>query len=527
MKTNTPSDIKLSHLFDDSSIKKQLQYSFLFSFLFLFIAHSARFFNLAYTNDSLQIYQATDAYWQIHLGRWGQVLYCKLRGTIVVPYVIGLLCGLYISCAAFLITRMFNIQKKIYIAILCMFMTCNEALNSLNATFINSSDIIMFSMLLSVISVFFWNRWRFGFLLSAPLLTLSLSLYQADLQTAILLILLILFVNLLSTRDVNKTFVFKGLKGASYILAGILLYMVSLPIVYKHTQVTPSTHFNNVFSGNFLRTLFPRIIKTWAQPFEFILNPHALHPRLTSILFIVLISWTVILAFMYIFRVHKSHISKVILLLILLLLPFATNFSFFLSEITRERMTYAYSIIAVLPIVLTSKIIDSHSFRYSLIIHSIFLALSGLLFFNNLVYGNEYYIRRELEFDSTLSLMTRVVDRIEQTPGYTRDTNVVFIGTLYDSPLAMTRSGFEHIGERDDSNTTNVYAPSAPEKYYWYFWQILGYPLNLADEFTHQRLSAKKEVRTMPVFPEEGCIQFVDDILVVKLGYVYIPPEFL
>ena len=190
-------------------------------------------------------------------------------------------------------------------------------------------------------------------------------------------------------------------------------------------------------------------------------------------------------------------------------------------------MTYAYSIIAVLPIVLTSKIIDSHSFRYSLIIHSIFLALSGLLLFNNLVYGNEYYIRRELEFDSTLSLMTRVVDRIEQTPGYTRDTNVVFIGTLYDSPLAMTRSGFEHIGERDDSNTTNVYAPSAPEKYYWYFWQILGYPLNLADEFTHQRLSAKKEVRTMPVFPEEGCIQFVDDILVVKLGYVYIPPEFL
>lgn len=527
MKTNTPSDIKLSHLFDDSSIKKQLQYSFLFSFLFLFIAHSARFFYLAYTNDSLQIYQATDANWQFYLGRWGQVLYCKLRGTIVAPYVIGLLCGLYISCAAFLIIRMFNIQEKIYIAILCMFMTCNEALNSLNATFINFSDIIMFSMLLSVTSVFFWNRWRFGFLLSAPLLTLSISLYQADLQTSIYLVLLILLIRLLESKTVDRAFFIRGITAVSFMIAGLLLYKLSLSIVSSQTQITTIDHLNNLFSDSFLSTLFPRVLRTWMQPFSFILNPHALHPKCTAAFYLLLIAWTLFLVLEAIFQVRRTPASILFSFLILLILPFSMNFSAFLADITRERMTYAYSLFVILPLVLMSKKLPSFSANRKFLVQGSLLAISGLLFFNNLVYGNEYYIRRNLEFDSTLSLMTRVIDRIEQTPGYTRDTKVDIIGTLYDSPLAMTRSGFEHVGERSDPNTSNVYAPSAPEKYYWYFWQILGYPLNLVDEFTHQQLFSKKEVRTMPVFPDEGCIQFVDDILVVKLGYVYIPPEFL
>lgn len=527
MKANTPSGNNLSRIIDDPAIKEQLRCTLFFSFLFLFLAHSARFFNLAYTNDSLQINQATDAQWQFYLGRWGQVLYCRLRGTIAAPYVIGLLCGLYIGLAAFLIIRMFRIQEKAYIAVLCLFMTCNEALNSLNATFINSSDTIMCSMLLSVLSVYFWNRWRYGFLLSAPLMTLSLSLYQADLQTAICLVLLILLLRLLESKTVDKAFFIRGITAVFFMIAGLLLYKLSLSIVSRHTQITTAEHLNTLFSDSFLSTLFPRALRTWMQPFSFILKPHALHPKGTAALFLLLIAWTLILVLDAIFRVRRTPASLLFSFLILLILPFGMNFSVFLADVTRERMTYAYSLIVILPLVLMSKKLPPFSANRKFLVQGSLLAISGLLFFNNLVYANEYYIRRNLEFDSTLSLMTRVIDRIEQTPGYTRDTKVDIIGTLYDSPLAMTRSGFEHIGERNDPNTTNVYAPSAPEKYYWYFWQILGYPLNLVDEFTHYQLFSKKEVRTMPVFPEEGCIQFVDDILIVKLGYVYIPPDFL
>ena len=332
MVLKTRSGISLSRVIDDPSLKEQLRCCLFFSFLFLFIAHSARYFNLAYTNDSLQIYQATDAQWQIYLGRWGQVLYCRLRGTIAAPYVIGLLSGLYISLAAFLIIRMFHIQEKAYIAVLCLFMTCNEALNSLNATFINSSDTIMLSMLLSVLSVYFWNKWRFGFFLSASLLTLSLSLYQADLQTAICLVLLILLILLLESRTVDKDFFIRGMKAVAFMIVGLLLYKLSLTIVSRHTQITTVEHLNNLFSDSFLSTLFPRMLRTWMQPFSFILNPHTLHPKCTTVFYFLLIAWTLILVLDAIFRVQIPPISRLISFLILLILPFGMNFSAFLQH---------------------------------------------------------------------------------------------------------------------------------------------------------------------------------------------------
>lgn len=38
--------------------------------------------------------------------------------------------------------------------------------------------------------------------------------------------------------------------------------------------------------------------------------------------------------------------------------------------------------------------------------------------FDRGIYANQMYLKKDLEYDATLSVMTRVVDRIEQVEGY-------------------------------------------------------------------------------------------------------------
>jgi len=140
---------------------------------------------------------------------------------------------------------------------------------------------------------------------------------------------------------------------------------------------------------------------------------------------------------------------------------------------------------------------------------------------NNVVFANQMYIRRDLEFQSTLSLMTRAIDRAENTEGYEPGvTPVAIVGTMYDSPLAMTRPGFEHLTPQSDLFNDNLYAISSESFYPWYFWQILGYPFNLVSEFERGQIAASDAVRQMPAFPARGCCRMMDGTLVLKLGEV-------
>lgn len=96
----------------------------------------------------------------------------------------------------------------------------------------------------------------------------------------------------------------------SFMIVGLLLYKLSLTIVSHYTQITTGEHLNNLFYDGFLSTLFPRTLRTWIQPFSFILNPHTLHPKCTAVFYFLLIAWTLILVLDAIFRVRRTPISR-------------------------------------------------------------------------------------------------------------------------------------------------------------------------------------------------------------------------
>ena len=145
------------------------------------------------------------------------------------------------------------------------------------------------------------------------------------------------------------------------------------------------------------------------------------------------------------------------------------------------------------------------------------MLLIGLVLYGNVRFSNGMYVKKNLEFDGYLSLMTRVVGRIEATPGYEPgETPVLFVG------LPKT---FNHVipGFKDYWNVTGMTGSSPiyttePSRFQAYFDYVMSLPIVLADGETRERLLADEGVRAMPCYPTEGFLAFRDGTLVVKLG---------
>ncbi|MDY3831958.1 MAG: hypothetical protein SOZ79_05715, partial [Candidatus Ventricola sp.] len=131
--------------------------------------------------------------------------------------------------------------------------------------------------------------------------------------------------------------------------------------------------------------------------------------------------------------------------------------------------------------------------------------------------SNQVYLKKNLEFESTLSLMSRVIQRIEETEGYVPGyTPVAILGTPEDSVFSVERKGFEHLSALDAASGS--YAISTDEDMIWYCWEVLGYPLNFVSTFELEQIGQSDAARALPAFPDEGCCTFIGETLVIRLS---------
>lgn len=124
---------------------------------FNIIAHGYRFVNLMFNGDSLLIYQ-TDQNWKYSIGRIFQPFYWKLRGDLVAPMLIATLAVFYFTAALVLIVRMFKLQNKLHIALLCALLAVNITTTSTFATDFHEGDTYMLALLCATLCVTLFRK---------------------------------------------------------------------------------------------------------------------------------------------------------------------------------------------------------------------------------------------------------------------------------------------------------------------------------------------------------------------------------
>ena len=129
--------------------------------------------------------------------------------------------------------------------------------------------------------------------------------------------------------------------------------------------------------------------------------------------------------------------------------------------------------------------------------------------------ANQLFFKKDMNRQANLSMMTRVTEDIEEYDGYVREkTPVLFIGTPTHQ-LAAYKVMPALSGYTGDHHYSQISHEHIFPVYYQYVMQLR---IKLCDGQRKEELQADERVKQMPTYPQEGSIQMIDDILVVKLS---------
>lgn len=488
--------------------------------VFFVMAHLYCYVNTMYSHDSLMVYQADDG-WQISLGRFLQPLYWKLRGRITAPFLMGLLSFLWLVLAVILVVKILEIKGKIETALVCGVLSTSIAVTLLNASFVHQTDNYMLAFLFSVLCVWVTVSFRFGFLPGAVFMALSMGLYQSYFQAAVILFMIYYVKKILETNDSRKVLL-GGIKSVVSLLLGGGLYYVMFQLALRITGITASSGYNGITGvGKYEGVSLVSLVKdTYAFVLEQFLNPETYNRGLVAWLNILLLVLICIGLVEIAYKKKLAVYNGVLLAALVVLMPFGMNVVYFISKgMEHSLMIHSFSFAYVFAIVIWEMLIQDLETRKHIVRVAaswIVPVLVGVVIFNHIIFSNQLYLEKELQYQATLSTVTRLIDRMEQTEGYQPgETQVVLLGNLNDSSLAMERNGFAEIcGIGAYSNFGTTYDSA----YHWYFGYILGYPIQIADGSLAAEYTQRQDVQEMGAFPATDCCKMIEDVLVVKLS---------
>lgn len=139
--------------------------------------------------------------------------------------------------------------------------------------------------------------------------------------------------------------------------------------------------------------------------------------------------------------------------------------------------------------------------------------------YGNVRFSNGLHIKKDLEYDAYLSLMTRVVEEMEEEPSYVPgQTPVVFIGTP-DNRNDNIPGFLDYWNVTGMIGSDVIYAPHT-SRFQAYFDYVLNTPVLIEGMEVLGAQAAEEAITAMPAYPAEGCIAFYGDIMVVKLGEI-------
>lgn len=524
---------RIKELIDFPYDQEKLKLTFIFTYLLGFIAHGFGFFNLQISHDSISEFILGYS-WKIKLGRYFKPIYDTFLGTFIsLPWMNGLTILAWLSLASYLVIKIFNIQKKSYIAIICGILCTNISIISLNATFLNDASGDVFGIFVTILGVYYWQRAfdlknkkekRDAFVKVVFCLWLSLGIYQAYICIFISLVLIISIIKLI---EVHQLYSYKeiwknDIIGAIECLLGGVLYYVGLKLILAvtHFKLIEGNYnsLSNVFNegGESITT---RISKTISQYIAYFIRAkgYNVYPDIAVRIVVIILLVIALYSFVCIIRHTKksgsSWMNIVSAVLFVLLLPISMNLIRLLNSTVHDLMIYAFWFTYVLILLLVREYIE---IKPNKMIEKITLVLLSCYLVINVQIANACYAKKSLDREATLSVMTRVVERIETIDGYEPGvTPVLFIGTPCDY-----LKEFKEFEELHNINGTTTATVSYQEPLINYMSIVMKVDMNILKTYYvfENNIINKEEIKNLKTYPDEDSIQIINGIVVVNFG---------
>lgn len=501
-------------------IKPEWKAAFVACFLVGLLAHMPVLLSDIPNHDGLvYMYSAQNI---VVSGRWFLTVACGISSYFTLPWVIGLLGLLYLGFAAAALCELLEVRKTWAAALCGALLSVFPALASTFA-YVYALDGYMMALLLAVLAVLFVKKYRLGFLPGALCLALSMGIYQAYLPFA--MILSVFSIWMLLVKETWETVslknkIFSALRYLYMGILGALMYYGILQIMLKlqEKQLADYQGIEGMLSSAAAKQGMISVLKNmYGDFFAFSMKGNVLFQNIFSLTSLILLALSALWAACVLPGWRKCRKKPVIFAVIALsaaVLPVLTNIILLISPSVNYHLLMRYQWVLYIIGALALASGGASSGKSGVRREWIAFAAASVLVFCYCITDNIAYSNLQKKYEKTYAYCIRLLDRIEQTPGYYHGIPIAMIGVVGDEQFPATdltpsvTSGM--IGMGGDSL---LYTGA---NYQGFIRHYLGASLNILPPEAMAEMYYSEEYTAMESFPGADSIRIIDGIMYIK-----------
>lgn len=503
-------------------ISREEKTAFITSFVFSLLVHLYKFTNTLLNHDAMYNVYADQN--MIGSSRWALKYACGISSYYDLPWVIGLLCCVYIALTAMIIVRLFRVKNPV-VSFLCggFLATSPAAIETI--FFLFTADGYFLAMVLAALAVYLSRVeekriWCCG--LSMVCICVCCGIYQAYVSFALILAVCHMIYELLRNQNTKKEY-FLWVARQIVIFAGSLaVYYVIWQKVMDWTGVSANAYQGiNQISGlslDLLRHGWNNAVSSVTYYFF----QYALWGQDWSFLGILNLLLLLTLALGLILAAAKSKLWRrpwalvLVVLGLLAVIPFAGMWCF-----TSYSVYYRPLMLQSLMVLFLFTAIVYEEWTGSLLKNAAALLLTFVVMHGALM-ANISYFYMNLCYERTYADAVEMASEIHNIADTDSFANMAILGNRYstvqwglqNSDGSLSREGQLHI------------VTSLLEKNLlvdeWQISGFLSWYMNMeipkASGARCNELAQSEQVQQMPVWPADGSIAVVEDTLVIKIS---------
>jgi hypothetical protein len=453
-------------------------------------------------------------------GRWFLTVVCGLSSYYALPWLNGLLSVFYLGFVSVALTEFMEIRRPLAAGVIGGLTVSFPVLAS-NFAYVYTMDGYMLGLLLSVLSVLLVKRTSWGFLWGGICLAFSLGIYQSYLPVTMLLALYGILTTTIGMerQRMRKRITGVALRYASMGFVGLVLYYGILQILLwiQGKELASYQGINGMDqSGVIQHNIGANIIRTYTDFVKFSIFDKILLPNgiaVFAMLILIIGAAYVLIRQIVVKKWWKSPWFYCIIIASMLLIPPCANVILIISPEVSYHIMMRYQWV-LLPILLVAFGERYGYGKCRKIMGAVIPISAGVLIFCYGIVDNIAYSNLEKRYEKTYAYCLRLLDRMEQTPGYYQGIPVAMVGVVGDDNYPVTDITGEVTG-----NMVGIYGDSLlykSDNYREFFQYYLGATVNFLPVTAMEEVYYSEAYMEMSSFPGADSVKVVDGILYVK-----------
>lgn len=458
-------------------------------------------------------------------GRWFLPAVLQWDGNYSMPWLIGMLSILCLAITACFVVSILRIRSPLGCTITSAILVSFPSVTA-TFTYLFTADAYFFGAMLAALGAYLAVR---SFKLSIPAsvlaITLSMGIYQSYFPVAAVLMVGALIFETLDGEKTVRQLIWKGAKLVAVLAASMAAYMIIVRITTRQMGLVDYMGISSM--GQLSLSQLPQlIVKCYTEYWNVLMrDTYGLHFRFLRWLMALTGVGTVALLAV-VLRKRKLGILRTVLVVALVLLyPLAGNLIHIMTAGMQVHMLmiYGMAFLLVAPIAMVEYSAELMDTRFTIkqtvcaVISWVILGSMALTAYSYVVTDNKAYLKMEITLQQGIAYSNRLLSAIEGCDGYRRGLPVVLIGSnVYTGNLYPVNN----LNEVKVTGALGLAELRTSYTYQYFLRYYLGYTeaVYLADSDLAISLADREEVKAMPVYPEDGSIQILDETIVVKLG---------